>query len=226
MLQYSSCFILKFYVPTGFLRWWNSVFMYEREENAQFSLISYSKERRFRVYQTLPDSWKNKKQLQVLTWFLKLVYYRDYLGEIWRNSKIHYCQPILENYRHWLLNTIYKWSTSCLLKQIIITVRGMAWWSESSEEEKCSGTVDNLLIDRMVCQDSQRGKRNLSMAWVDFRKAFDAVDHRWLREVFELHRFPRWLGVVIRQLSNRWNTRIVVKTTRTKPNTILNIFFF
>ena len=34
----------------------------------------------------------------------------------------------------------------------------MAWWSESSEEEKCSGTVDNLLIDRMVCQDSQRGE--------------------------------------------------------------------
>ena len=54
----------------------------------------------------------------------------------------------------------------------------MAWWSESSEEEKCSGTVDNFLIDRMVCQDSQRGKRNLSMAWVDFRKAFEAVDHR------------------------------------------------
>ena len=78
--------------------------MYEREENAQFSLISYSKERPFRVYQTLPDSSKNKKQLQVLTWFLELEYYRDYLGEIWRNSKIHDCQPILENYRHWLLS--------------------------------------------------------------------------------------------------------------------------
>ena len=79
--------------------------MYEREENAQFSLISYSKERRFRVFQTLPDSWKNKKLLQVLTWFLKLVYYRDYLSKIWRNSKIHDCQPILENYRHWLLKS-------------------------------------------------------------------------------------------------------------------------
>ena len=82
-----------------------SVFMYEREENAQFSLISYSKERRFRVFQTLPDSWKNKKLLQVLRWFLKLVYYRDYLGKRWRNSKIHDCQPVLENYRHWLLKS-------------------------------------------------------------------------------------------------------------------------
>ena len=32
------------------------------------------------------------------------MYYRDYLGKIWRNSKIHDCQPILENYRHWLLS--------------------------------------------------------------------------------------------------------------------------
>ena len=82
--------------------------MYEREENAQFSLISYSKERQFRVFQTLPDSWKNKKLLQVLTWFLKLVYYRDYLGKIWRNSKTHDCQPILENFRHWLLMFLLK----------------------------------------------------------------------------------------------------------------------
>ena len=42
---------------------------------------------------------QNKKLLQVLTRFLKLVYYRDYLGTIWRNSKIHDCQPIFENYR-------------------------------------------------------------------------------------------------------------------------------
>lgn len=41
----------------------------------------------------------------------------------------------------------------------------------------CSGTVDNLLIDRMVRQDSQRGRRNLSMAWIDVKKAYDSVDH-------------------------------------------------
>ena len=34
---------------------------------------------------------------------MKLVYYRDYLGKIRRNSKIHDCRPIFENYRHWLL---------------------------------------------------------------------------------------------------------------------------
>ena len=63
-------------------------------------------------------------------------------------------------------------------------------------KEKCSGTTDNLLIDRMVCQHTQRGERNISMAWVDLKKAYDSVDHRWLVEMFKLHRFPEWFGVL------------------------------
>ena len=57
-------------------------------------------------------------------------------------------------------------------------------------KEKCSGATDNILIDRMVCQDSQRGRRNISMAWIDVRKAYDSVFHNWLREMFSVHRFP------------------------------------
>ena len=44
-------------------------------------------------------------------------------------------------------------------------------------KQDCSGTVDNLLIDRMACQDAQKGHRNLSMAWIDVSKEYDSVDH-------------------------------------------------
>ena len=57
---------------------------------------------------------------------------------------------------------------------------GLIQREQRGTREKCNGTFDNLLIDRMVCQDSQSVKRNLSMAWVDVRKAFDTTDHRWL----------------------------------------------
>ena len=30
----------------------------------------------------------------------------------------------------------------------------------------CGGTIDNLLIDRMVTQHCHRGRRNLSMGWI------------------------------------------------------------
>ena len=43
------------------------------------------------------------------------------------------------------------------------------------------------MIDKMVSQDCHRGKRNLSLAWVDVKKAYD---HKWLNEIMELQRVP------------------------------------
>ena len=79
-------------------------------------------------------------------------------------------------------------------------------------KEHFIGAIDNLLIHRMLCQDSQRGRRNLSMAWIDVRKAYDSVDHQWLDQMFSLHRFPWWIGGVIMILSAKWNTTIAVRT--------------
>ena len=70
------------------------------------------------------------------------------------------------------LNNLYKWYTSCLLKPTDehLSKFGLMHGDQRGAEEGCAGTVDNLLIDRMVCQDSQRGKNIVSMAWVDMRK--------------------------------------------------------
>ena len=73
----------------------------------------------------------------------------------------------------------------------------------------CSGTKDNLLIDKMVTLDCHRGKKNLSMTWVDVRKAYDSVDHTWLAKVMRIHRFPKWLCRTISDLAACWNTKIV-----------------
>ena len=54
----------------------------------------------------------------------------------------------------------------------------------------CSGTVYNLLIDRIVTLDCHRRRRNLSVAWIYVKKAYDSVDHGWLREMMVLHGFP------------------------------------
>lgn len=62
----------------------------------------------------------------------------------------------------------------------------------------CSGTTDNLLIDKMVTQDSHRGKKK-NMAWVDVHKGyFDSVGHNCLNEIIEVHRFSGWFCRAIR----------------------------
>ena len=47
--------------------------------------------------------------------------------------------------------------------------------------------IITIMIDKMVIQDCHRGKRNLSMAWVD-KNEYPLI--KWINEIMELHRFP------------------------------------
>ena len=104
------------------------------------------------------------------------------------------------------LNTMYKWYTSCLLvptdKHLddYVLMEG----AQRGARVGCSGTMDNLLVDRMVTQDCHRKKR---------KKAYDSIGHGWLEEMMIIHRSPTWLCRTTMSLSRSWSTRIVVTTT-------------
>lgn len=66
--------------------------------------------------------------------------------------------------------------------------------------------MGNLVIDSAVTQDCCKGKGNLSMAWIDVKKACDSIDHEWLIKTMSVHRFPSWLCGVIKNLRECWNT--------------------
>ena len=48
------------------------------------------------------------------------------------------------------------------------------------------GTKDQLLIDKMVLADCKRKHKNLAMAWVDYKKAYDMVSHSWIIESLKM----------------------------------------
>ena len=60
--------------------------------------------------------------------------------------------------------------------------------------------------------DCHRRKRNLSMARIDVKKAYDSVDHGWLEEMMILRRFPVWLSRTVDKLSKSYETRVVPTT--------------
>ena len=51
---------------------------------------------------------------------------------------------------------------------------------------KSRGTKDQLLIDKTILKDCKRRKTNLSMAWIDYRKAYDLVPHSWILECLDI----------------------------------------
>ena len=52
---------------------------------------------------------------------------------------------------------------------------------------QCRGTKDQLLIDKLVMCDAKKKRKNLCMAWIDFKKAFDSVPHDWIMKCLELY---------------------------------------
>ena len=59
----------------------------------------------------------------------------------------------------------------------------------SQEQKGCRrksrGTNDLLFIDKMIMRQVKTRKRNLSMAWIDYKKAYDMVPHSWKIDCLE-----------------------------------------
>ena len=48
------------------------------------------------------------------------------------------------------------------------------------------GTNDLLYIDRGVIKEVKSRNKNLAMAWIDYKKAYDMVPHSWIIECLDL----------------------------------------
>ena len=109
-------------------------------------------------------------------------------------------------------NNLYKWFTSLL--QIFYNKHvksvGFMQMDQRGAKDKCSGTMENLLIDNMVLQDAHDNKRNLSCAWVDVKKAYDSLSHSWIKRMLEIHRFPLKLQDVLGKIIDAWSVKLVI----------------
>ena len=45
-----------------------------------------------------------------------------------------------------------------------------------------------LALVQTILEDAKRRQRNLSMAWIDYKKAFDSVPHEWIIETLTTYK--------------------------------------
>ena len=62
------------------------------------------------------------------------------------------------------------------------------------------GCIDNLLMDKAILEDAQFNRKNITCPWVDVKKAFDSVSHKWLELCLEHHGLPAKLTAQRSQL--------------------------
>ena len=81
-----------------------------------------------------------------------------------------------------------------------------------NEQKGCKrnsyGCKDQLLIDRMILENCRSRSKNLSTAWIDYRKAFDSVPHDWILKSLDLYKISPVISNFIRGAMSSWKTKL------------------
>jgi hypothetical protein len=68
------------------------------------------------------------------------------------------------------------------------------------------------MISKAIYEDCRRGNENLSIAWIDYQKAFDSVPHNWMEKSIELVGVNSKVVRFCKLSIEKWNKRPFLKT--------------
>ena len=72
------------------------------------------------------------------------------------------------------------------------------------------GTVDQLIIERCIMEEVKQHHHNLTVAFCDYKNAFDKVHHDWMIREYEWIGIPRSVIKLIEELMRKWKTRLEI----------------
>ena len=70
------------------------------------------------------------------------------------------------------------------------------------------GTIDLLYIDRAVIKEVKPRNKNLAMAWIDYKKAYDMVPHLWITECLDLFGAAENIKSLLMNSMEKWKVML------------------
>ena len=70
------------------------------------------------------------------------------------------------------------------------------------------GTNDLLYIDRAVIKEALSRKKNLAMAWIYYKKAYDMVPHSWIIECLDFFGVAENITSLLVNSMEKWNVML------------------
>lgn len=112
------------------------------------------------------------------------------------------------------LPTVYKIFTSLIEKAISKHLEGhnIMAWEQNGGRKGSRGSKEWLIVDTVIGKQAYKNKRNISIAWIDYRKAFDSVPHSWLMKIMEIYKINPTIIEVLKHVMGKWKTTLTVNT--------------
>ncbi len=121
------------------------------------------------------------------------------------------------------LNTCYKFLTKVLTHMItgLTNESGAMPLTQKALRKGRRGCVDALWIDQTLTSEAIRESKSLSVAWIDYSKAFDRVPHRWVHRMLRVVQAPKPVRKCIRNIMRLWQSEFTIWSGKNKESTLI-----
>ena len=108
------------------------------------------------------------------------------------------------------LPTMYKILTSILSGRAYkhLTINNVLPVEQKGCSKGSYGCKDPLLINKAIIETTKSKKRNLTTAWIDYKKAFDSVPHTWILKCIELFKISPIIREFMKSSMKKWMTTL------------------
>ena len=120
---------------------------------------------------------------------------------------------IIKNYQPiTCLPTTFKILTSVITDRLYSHLEKEAIMTPEQRGGKkdCYGCKDQLMINNAILENSRKSKKNLSTAWIDYKKAFDSVPHSWIVKCLQMYKIHPVLITFIEESMSQWKTNMTL----------------
>jgi hypothetical protein len=108
------------------------------------------------------------------------------------------------------LSTAWKLLTGMIAEVIheYLSTSDLIPWEQKGCAKGSRGAKEQLMIDKAILRDCKQRKTNLSVVYVDYRKAYDMVPHSWLNVVLERLKIASNIRQLISKSMVKWCTTL------------------
>ena len=110
------------------------------------------------------------------------------------------------------LSTTFKILTSVITDRLYSHLQKEAIMTPEQRGGKkdCYGYNDHLMINNAILENCKKRKKNLSTAWIDYKKVFDSVPNSWILKCLQTYKIHPVLITFIEESMSKWKTNMTL----------------
>ncbi|KAF7683369.1 LINE-1 reverse transcriptase like protein [Astathelohania contejeani] len=111
---------------------------------------------------------------------------------------------------------LYKLTTECVTQfmQHEVERRGLLADNQLGTVRRVQGAKEQAMLNLSL---NKEHRHLLKSTWIDVKKAFDFIDHKYLVECISKLGFPKWIPCFVKEITSKWSLDV-----RAGPESIIN----